>query len=352
MEQSVIFRDRQELQADDLSNIGAFAKQSLDHIVADGIQDGKGWVDFQVLKSSTAEVTVKPGRLYNGGAVYISTSDVVFDLLSELPAINRKWVAIVAWGQEVETDTQPRDFLIDATTGATQAQAVTMQSLRKAVINTVVGVTAAQPAKPSIDSSNTVIAWLLLSPGDVESITLVEANTLPNLAVEQDRIDDLQDWRDTVGPRVDSLASDIARLRAEIEQMGKSRLIEEVAVDVARLKELTFKHISTGYTLAASTRSFKVIATLENYAEANHDLTCTIAANGGATEIAPGTTSDEVLDPPVDARDANHKRIRRTFTWTSTQITAAMSSVRITMNGATTSALDTFHVAERVHLAF
>ena len=114
----------------------------------------------------------------------------------------------------------------------------------------------------------------------------------------------------------------------------------------------SFKHISTPYTLAAPTQVLKVIALLENYAEANHDLTCTIAVNGGAVEIAPGSIADEELDPPIDARDANHKRIRRTFTWTATEITAPASSVRITMNGVTSSALDTFHVAERVHLAF
>jgi hypothetical protein len=239
MEQQPIFRDRQELQAADLSNIGGFARQSLDHVVADGIQHGKGWVDFQVVKSGIAEITVKPGRLYNAGAVYVSASDVVFDLLAELPAANRKWVAIVAWGQEVETDTQARDFLIDATTGVTEPQAVPMMRLRKAVVGTVAGVTAAQPAKPTIDGANSVIAWLLLGPADVESITLVEDNALPQLARQKGRIDDLTFWRELVGPRVDSLASDLARLRSEIAQMGKSRLIDQIAVDVARLKELS-----------------------------------------------------------------------------------------------------------------
>jgi len=158
MEKRVIHRDRQEVQAVDFNNIGEFAKTAIDHVVKDGIQDAKGWTEFQVIESGTAEITVEPGRIYNAGAVYVVETDTVFDLLSNLPAVNKKWVAVVAWGSEADVDTQPRDFLIDATTGATEPAAVAMQRLRKANIATVVGIEAPQPAKPAIDSGNVIIA--------------------------------------------------------------------------------------------------------------------------------------------------------------------------------------------------
>lgn len=762
MEKRVIFRDRQEVQSEDLTNIGDFAASSLDHVVKDAVLDTRGWSDFLVIESGTAEITVKPGRVYNAGAVYLAAADVVFDLLSELPATNQKWAAIVGYGNTNDVDVQPRDFLIDVTTGATEPAAVAMQRLRKANIATVVGVEAPQPVKPVVAAENIVIAWALLDATGVVTITLVEDNRVPNTYREKLRTDALFVWKDLIGPQIESLKSDLAAIKAQLAQRGDVRFIQQVAIDVARVKEAleiedgytdydadrfldtdesdidhvnflakveegvrfsdeaadeealeifnpvnpdvtissgfllpkytdskrfavgpffeslsisqyqyqahemvqrtmartrirygetksvctnaawwksgrydsakktftkggetwellsgdasknhqtvrlrrfwvdtyeelywdritvdhtingqqisqtylngadgwlsaiglyftqkgntgnvdvalcltkygqpdlenvlnkvtldgadikvsgdgtvetkvvfpatyleagkrygivittggnhyvamaqgtqyaqgtfffsvdgayqqgtankdmmfalyfakfnkprtiveleslslsggitdidilapmlvpqscdltfevqvagdwapiaevvsgntvlyglppllpfratfngttdvqpginliesvlkfsrprtTFKHISEVYTLASGTQSFKVVAILENYKEANHNLTCTIQQDGAGGEINPGSTVDEEMDPPIDARSVDHKRIRRTFTWTNTQLTTSMETARITMNGATTSALDTFHVAERVHLAF
>lgn len=239
MEKLVHFRDRQELISSDLSNIGEFARLSLDHVVRDGIQDLKGFADLAVIKSGTAEITAKPGRIYNGGAVFTSETDVVFNMIQSLPLVNKRWVAIVGYGTEVDTDTQPRDFLIDATTGATEPDSVPMQILRKAHINTVVGAEAAQPVQPTVDSSNVIIAWVLLNPADVESVEMVEENRVPQVARERARTDGLEAWRQLVGPRIDGLASDIARLAALIKQSGGSALLDSVAADVARLKDVS-----------------------------------------------------------------------------------------------------------------
>lgn len=248
MEKLVQFRDRQEIQAADLSNIGLFASDSLDHVVKDGISDVMGWTEFTVSRSGTAEVTVGPGRVYNSGTVYTNESDVVFDVLQRLPTANKKWVAVVGWGSTADSDTQPRDYLIDATTGATEPKAVPMQSTRVANINLVYGAEAAQPTLPNVDSSNVIIAWVLLNSSDVESVTLVEDNRLPQVARSATKINDLEAWRNLIGPRVDSLASDLARILAMLSQMGQSRLLEEVAIDVARVKEaLEIESTSTDY---------------------------------------------------------------------------------------------------------
>ncbi|MFN3624615.1 MAG: hypothetical protein ACK4TP_11195 [Hyphomicrobium sp.] len=237
MERQTIFRNRQGVLPEDFNNPQTFMRDSLDHVVKDGIQDAKSWSDFQVIQSGTAEVTAKPGRIYSAGAVYVAENDNVFDLLSSLPATNKKWVAIVAWGQEIETNTQPRNFLIDVTTRTTEPDSVPMQKLRMANVATVVGIEAPQPAKPAIDSGNVIIAWVMIGPTGVESISLNEAARLPQVAREKVRTDSLEAWRAIIGPRVDSLASDLARLFAMLQGMGSSRLIEQVAVDVARLKE-------------------------------------------------------------------------------------------------------------------
>lgn len=238
MEKLVLFRERQEVTADDLSNTGNFARDSMDHIVHDGIQDGNGWAEFNVAETGVAEVTVDPGRLYFSGAVYVAEDDNVFDLIGNLPNTNYKWVAIVGYGNSVDTDTQPRDFLVDATTGATEPAAVSMQRLRKAEIATIVGVEAPQPAKPTIGSGNILIAWVYLDPTGVSSITMAEEYRLPQAARNAQDIDALEAWKDTVGPQIDALRSLIASLQAQLDGVASNSFdIDPLYIDMARVKE-------------------------------------------------------------------------------------------------------------------
>lgn len=238
MEKLVLFRERQEVTADDLSNTGAFAQASIDHVVHDGIQDGNGWAEFNVAETGVAEVTVDPGRLYFSGAVYVAEDDTVFDLIGVLPNTNYKWVAIVGYGNTVETDTQPRDFLIDATTGATEPAAVSMQKLRKAEIATIVGVEAPQPSKPTIGSGNILIAWVYLDPTGVVSISMAEEYRLPQAARNAQDIDALEAWKDTVGPQIDALRSLIASLQAQLDNVASNEIdIDPLYIDMARVKE-------------------------------------------------------------------------------------------------------------------
>lgn len=238
MEKQVIFRDRQELTSGDLNNIETFAQGSLDDIVKDAVTATARWAGFSVTKSGTAQVTVTPGRIYaSGGGVYSADVASVFDLLGSLPLTNKKWVAVVAWGSVVETDAQPRDFLVDAATGETQPQAVAMQRLRKANIATVVGVEAPQPVQPAITVGNVVLAWVLLNTTDVESVTMVLTNRVPNAESLGMRVDALESWRNLIGPRVDSLASDVARIAREASGAIGQRDLTPLAMDIARLKE-------------------------------------------------------------------------------------------------------------------
>lgn len=246
MSKIVNFRDRQEIQGGDLSNTGLYGQAALDNVVKDAVLAGRGWSDFLVLETGTAEITVKPGRIYNTGAVYIAETDNVFDLLSDLPAVNQKWVAIVGYGTTVDVNVQPRDFLIDVTTGETEPAAVAMLKLRKANIGTVVGVEAPQAAKPAIGAENIVIAWVLIDATGVSSVSINEAARVPNTYLEKLRTDDLFNWRAQVGSQIESLRSDLAAIKALLAQRGDQKFIESVAIDVARVKEAL--ELEDGYT--------------------------------------------------------------------------------------------------------
>ena len=107
--------------------------------------------------------------------------DVVVDLFNLLPLVTRKRVAIVAWGQSVDTDVQPRDFLIDAQLGTTEPQSVAMENDRHCEVSTVAGTEGPDPSYPTTDANVTVIAYVVLDTTGVVSIEQWTATQLPNL---------------------------------------------------------------------------------------------------------------------------------------------------------------------------
>jgi hypothetical protein len=235
LERTVIYRDRQELQSADLNNTQDFARASLDHIVKDAIETGKAYSGFSASKTSATEVTLSPGRLYAGGAVFARNEDIVVDMFNVLPLVTRKRVAIVTFGQEVETDIQPRDFLIDAQTGTTEPQSVAMENLRRAELSTLAGIEGPDPSYPPTDANVTVIAYVLLDTTGVVAIEQWQPTQLPNLRNLAGRTTALEQWRGQISGQVDTLRTDLSALA---DRMGGYALKSEIVALTEQLDEL------------------------------------------------------------------------------------------------------------------
>jgi len=220
MESIVKFRDRQELQSSDLNNSQAFAQAALDHVVVDAIDPAYGYRGFTATKTSATEVTVSAGRLYNHGVVYARNEPVVVDMFNLLPLVTKKRVAITAWGQTVDTDVQPRDFLIDAETGLTEPQSVAMESNRYCNISPVQGSESPDPAYPSVDANITVVAYALLDTNGVVSVEQWQPTQLRNLRTVGNDLDAVELWRDQIGARIDTLATDLYALSNRVSALA------------------------------------------------------------------------------------------------------------------------------------
>ena len=103
------------------------------------MSEGLHYTGGLVSAKSATEVEVAPLRFYNDGKVYVAEQSQLLNLFQYLPLVTRKCVAVVLWGQETETLVEPRDFLTDLTTGATQPQAVPMQQLNFCNVNLLPG---------------------------------------------------------------------------------------------------------------------------------------------------------------------------------------------------------------------
>jgi hypothetical protein len=152
-----------------------------------------------------------------------------------LPLVTRKRVAIVTFGQEVETDIQPRDFLIDAQTGTTEPQSVAMENLRRAELSTVAGIEGPDPSYPPTDANVTVIAYVLLDTTGVVAIEQWQPTQLPNLRNLAGRTTALEQWRGQISGQVDTLRTDLSALA---DRMGGYALKSEIVALTEQLDEL------------------------------------------------------------------------------------------------------------------
>ena len=239
MEKQVLFRDRQELQAADLNNVGENAASAMQHLVQDAVSDALHFTGGLVSARSATEVEVAPLRFYNGGNVYASDQVQNLNLFAYLPLTTKRCVAVVIWGEETDTEVQPRDFLVDLTTNATEPQAVAMTRLRLANINLQPGTESVDPQPPAVQSATLALALVYLTPTGIDRVEMQQGFRLPNMLEHAQRLGEQEMWRALAEPRISSIATDLAALGKRTDSLVQRSTVIEMANDIARLKAKT-----------------------------------------------------------------------------------------------------------------
>jgi len=256
-EREVVYRDRQELQAADLNSTQSFADEAIQHLITDSITAERQVVGLVVTASTVTELSVSSGRLWAGseGKVYRLDQALALSLFGYLPITDKRWLGVGVLGQGVETDIQPRDFLIDLQTGQTEPRAVAMELLRQVVVQITAGVESPEPQKPLVPTGQTLIAYVQLGPAGILAIEDNPTVRLTRLFSVNQRLEGVEGWRGVAQPRIATLGSDIASLADDLNQLRKGtvvRRIHELASDVARLRELA--NLPSAYAAYASDR--------------------------------------------------------------------------------------------------
>lgn len=248
MEKQVQFRDRQELQSGDLTNIGAYAGESFDRLVREGMTDEKKYTGFSILKTGATQATVSAGTYWTNGERYIREAATVLEFLSQLPLVTKKIAAVIATGAETDTEIEPRDFLINVDTGATEPDSVSMQKLRYASFQLAYGVENATPQKPTVSADNLVIGWVTLNTTGVESIEMATDNEFMSIKKLDQRATELEVWKGQAGEQITTLGTDITSLSSRLNESADSSLLVRIFSDVAVIKsKLELESNYSGY---------------------------------------------------------------------------------------------------------
>lgn len=239
METLVLFRDGMDNDPADFTNLQANARRSIDHVVGDAVTAERRYAGFAAAKTGAADIEIQPGRLYSGGAVYARADKVTKSFLTSLPIATKKVVLVVAYGQDVETDQRPREFLLNEETGASEPRVVAMENARVATIAFASGAESPDPSDPIVDAGVLPVARVILSPIGVQSVEMIAANELPSLEQLLDRADAADAFQARTAPAIGALGSEIASLRD-----GQTLLVSQEAFGrlLARSAVLEFKN--------------------------------------------------------------------------------------------------------------
>ncbi|TXM68204.1 hypothetical protein [Methylobacterium sp. WL120] len=227
-----------DVDPEDHNNLQAYAQDALDHVVADTLTTAQRYAGFLVSKTAITSVTVAGGRLYSGGKRFGKPAITVQDFITSLPIAGKKIVSVVVWGQEVDTNQTPREFLLNEETGASEPRSVAMTKARIANVQFASGTEAPDPTPPIIDVGYTRVANITLSTTGVEKIEMIVANSVENLDYIGDRTDSLELFEAEAKPKISTLSSDLAKLANQLKATASQGLLERM---LQRLAVIEFK---------------------------------------------------------------------------------------------------------------
>lgn len=299
MEKIVEFSQYQKATSGDLTNQGKYARDSLDHVVSDGIVGGvRGYIGFATVATGQTKVTTGTGRLYNvEGSVFFrdDTGGVVTDFLNQLPAVAQRYATIVVAAPPAQdTATQSREFLVDVVARTTQAKAVPTESWRQATVSVVLGSESATPLPPALDAQYLGICNVLLSPTGIVSVSMIVGNQLPSVQTVNNGVKVVQNQLNVLAPKLATIESEITQITNTINKQGQNDYMLRMAADVALLKAQA--NLPANYSDYAS--DIFLNANLSNTSAAGY---LAQIDDGLRFPIAATATSTLVLANPIDA---------------------------------------------------
>ena len=236
MEKQRIFRSRQNVTFGDLNSIQTYADKTFSDVVNDLLVSGKGYAGFLATRDSATTVEVGQGRLYTAGKIFAHDAMSTVSLSSYLPAAAQRIVTLVVYGQTIDSEIEPRDFLINVTTRATEPQSVPMVQERVAQVSVVPGSESADPQRPAIPEAYVPVADVLMGTAGVISVTMRSDFAVPELDVAKDRLDAITAWQLRVGQILDGLLSDLSTLGRRVDSLPTRSEFADLAAQIASLR--------------------------------------------------------------------------------------------------------------------
>lgn len=239
MEKVVHWETFQKATSEDFNEAQGFIRESIDHVVSDGISDERGFVGFDVTKKSATVLNVANGRFYTQGKVYFRDDDggLDFDLIRELPAVAKRIVTMVVAGPPAsDVKRENREFLTNVVTRTSIARDTATENWRLSLVSYIGGNESATPIALPPEANLYPFAYVTLNPNGIESITMIDDNRLKSVRDAYELAEAVSGEVEEIKPQLITLGSDIARVAKEVTTKTDWDYTIRLAGDMARAK--------------------------------------------------------------------------------------------------------------------
>jgi hypothetical protein len=235
----VLFSQAEISRPEDFQAIGAAARSGDDAIIAGAIGYPRHWADFVVSEQAETLLRVSAGILFRDDRHFRADEHIDVPVTSFLPPVlgDTKWCAVLVRGL-AETESENRQVLINAATGATTPQSLPKFDRRRIDIVIQQGVPGPTPIRPTVASSECNLAWVLLSNNGIELIEMNTADRAVSLYEVEGRLRVLEGAFLDISRRTATLETNLANVQAEARNQVSPILFRQVQRQVAATRRL------------------------------------------------------------------------------------------------------------------
>ena len=241
MESLVKFHPSQEVPSSEMNFLQVAAQSGIDTTILQLLIRSVFYKGLIVTKNSATEIKVTAGRIWANGKAYRLDADTTINMTSYLPAgSNKKIVAIVATGQEVDTAAAPRKFLVDPNTRTSRSRTVATRVERTIVLSVVEGVESFAPVPPVVDVNLAHLSTITLSSTGIVGDPVQDTDQVaPNLEDAVAAIQVIRGELDRQLGMISTLRTDLAGLARQVTGLAPQSDIERIEQQLLMLREKT-----------------------------------------------------------------------------------------------------------------
>ncbi len=237
-----VYANNWVINKDDLEQSQAYVSGTFARLFADAITQQNQIAGLDVRDMDGLNIEISTGQLY----VYDPQERLVqmYALLdseiistSDFKAVQDEvWLCLCCKGQAVDDDIIPRYVMTDVQTRQMQAETHAASELRKVIFEIKRGDEAPNPERPEPLTGYTPLAYIRMGTAAILEIETVAGTRLPNLLEVATQSAANNAWIATKEPELESYASDISKLAAEVANQQQMPMIVRLVAQVAQLQ--------------------------------------------------------------------------------------------------------------------
>ncbi|MEM5541745.1 hypothetical protein WNY61_03250 [Sulfitobacter sp. AS92] len=306
MTRNVLIADKEYVSSQVLSDVGRAARDHADAVTAGAIAFPSHWSRFTVtIAGGGQSITIAPGELWKGDAIYSLEAAVDVGILDYLPPVgNEKWIAILAQPSNQTTRNRSAKVRtgIDPENPQPATQSVVGEEVRLVEFVVQQGTQAApgSAAKPTVPESSCAVVYILLSGAGAQAIEPAVSDKVKSLYDVDGRLMALEVRVDALFQRVTGIETDLSALKGAIPKIIRPEIITQLQGGLARVEQLL--GIPTNYVA----RFFDPGLTTEEWDESQAEWLADVREGVKFPKIAASDNRMELLDdasPDIKIKD-------------------------------------------------